>query len=139
MVTCHPLLPSLSSLGQKRHVPEDRDISLWEMRGQEGRGQEGGRKQAAVPAGRCKRGEEGGKTAQMMEEEGYSCMSSGFALQQGARLPALPWGCHWDWEDPVTIRPRGLQPAESSDRHTIRSAFLFHPYFIWNGQYFVAI
>ena len=63
------------------------------MSGQEDRGWAGERKQAAVAAGRCKRGEEGGKTAQMMEEECYSCMSSGFALQYGAHMPALPRGC----------------------------------------------
>lgn len=51
------------------------------MRGQEDKGWEGGRIQAAVAAGRCKRAEGGGKLAQMMEEECYSCLSSGFVLQ----------------------------------------------------------
>lgn len=66
------------------------------MKGQEDRGWEGERKQAAVAAGRHKRGEEGGKTAQIMEEEHYSCMSSGFALQYRAHMPDLPQDCQWD-------------------------------------------
>lgn len=68
------------------------------MRGQEDRGWEGEGKQAAVAAGSCEKGEEGGKPAQMMGEECFSCISSGFALHCGAHVPALPWGCQWDWE-----------------------------------------
>lgn len=54
--------------------------------------------QGAVVAGKCKRGEGGGKPARMMEEECYSCVSSGFALQYRACMPAVLWRCQWDCE-----------------------------------------
>lgn len=47
-----------------------------------------------------------------MEEECNSCMSSGFALQYGARMPALPRGCRWDCEG-MTHVDCSLQKAAS--------------------------
>lgn len=67
------------------------------MRGQAHRGWEGERKQASGATVRCKRGREGGKTAEMMEEKCHSCMSAGFALQYRPPIPrGLSVGLDWN-------------------------------------------
>lgn len=67
------------------------------MRGQVDRGWEGERKRASGAAVRCERGKEGGKTAQMMEEKCYSCMSPVFPLMYRAPVPrGLSVGLGWD-------------------------------------------